>query len=49
MLIVARIDLLSANPLENTGNTKKIEGVMLRTLWLPGEYVEQELMTLEKK
>jgi imidazolonepropionase-like amidohydrolase len=41
--------LLSANPLENIDNTKKIEGVMLRNLWLPKEYIVTELKKLEKK
>jgi imidazolonepropionase-like amidohydrolase len=45
----ADLVLLSANPLENIDNTKKIEGVMLRNLWLPKEYIVAELKKLEKK
>src|SRR5688500_11356366 len=41
--------LLSANPLENIDNTKKIEGVMLRNLWMSKEYIVAELKKLEKK
>ena len=45
----AGLVLLSANPLENIDNTKKIEEVMLRNLWLPKEYIVAELKKLEKK
>lgn len=45
----ADLILLSANPLEDINNTKMIEGVMLRNLWLPKAYIEQELKKLEKK
>ncbi len=40
--------LLSANPLTDIHNTKKIEGVMLGNLWLSKEYIAAELKRLEK-
>jgi imidazolonepropionase-like amidohydrolase len=46
---VSDLILLSGNPLEDINNSKKIEGVMLRNMWLPKEYIEQELKKLEKK
>lgn len=46
---VADLILLSANPLDDISNSKKIEGVMLRNLWLPKDYIESELKKLEKK
>jgi imidazolonepropionase-like amidohydrolase len=39
----ADLVLLSANPLEDIANTKKIEGVMVRGRWLSGEDIQQRL------
>jgi imidazolonepropionase-like amidohydrolase len=41
--------LLNGNPLENIANSKSIEGVMLKNMWLPKDYIEAELKKLEKK
>lgn len=46
---VSDLVLLSANPLLDINNSKKIEGVMLGNIWLPKDYIEQELKKLEKK
>ena len=46
---VADLVLVGGNPLENINNSKNIEGVMLRNLWLSKEYIGQELKKLEKK
>jgi imidazolonepropionase-like amidohydrolase len=39
----ADLVLLNANPLENIGNTKRIEGVMHRGQWLTAEAIQQQL------
>lgn len=41
--------LLSANPLTDINNSKKIEGVMLGNLWLSKGWIEKELKKLEKQ
>jgi imidazolonepropionase-like amidohydrolase len=46
---VSDLVLLNGNPLQNIEQSKNIEGVMLENLWLPGEYIQQELKKLEKK
>jgi imidazolonepropionase-like amidohydrolase len=46
---VSDLVLLSGNPLEDISNSKKIEGVMLRNMWLPKDYIDQELKKLEKR
>ncbi len=45
----ADLVLLSANPLEDIGNTKKIEGVMVRGRWLADESIQQRLDQFAKK
>jgi imidazolonepropionase-like amidohydrolase len=45
---VSDLILLDGNPLQNIENSKKIEGVMLRNLWLPKDYINSELKKLEK-
>ncbi|MGV3601528.1 MAG: amidohydrolase family protein [Dyadobacter fermentans] len=45
---VSDLVLLAANPLENIGNTKTIEGVMIGTRWLPKSFLDSELKKLEK-
>ncbi len=45
---VSDLILLNGNPLENINNTKNIEGVMLRNLWFPKDYIQAELKKLEK-
>ncbi len=39
----ADLVLLSANPLEDINNTKQIEGVMVRGLWLTDEAIRAQL------
>jgi imidazolonepropionase-like amidohydrolase len=46
---VSDLVLLAANPLENIGHTKQIEGVMIGTRWLPKSYLDSELKKLEKQ
>lgn len=41
--------LLAGNPLDNIGNTKKIEGVMIGEKWLSKQYIANELKKIEKK
>jgi imidazolonepropionase-like amidohydrolase len=45
---VSDLVLLAANPLENIGNTKTIEGVMIGTKWLPKSFLDSELKKIEK-
>lgn len=45
----ADLVLLSANPLEDINNTKRIEGVMVRGQWLAGEAIQQRLDQIAKK
>jgi imidazolonepropionase-like amidohydrolase len=45
---VADLLLLSANPLTNISNTKKIEGVMAGTAWFSKADIKRELKNLEK-
>ncbi|CAN5427632.1 amidohydrolase family protein [soil metagenome] len=45
---VSDLVLLNGNPLQNIDESKNIEGVMLGNLWLPHNYVQQELKKLEK-
>lgn len=45
---VSELVLLAANPLENIGNTKTIEGVMIGTKWLPKSFLDSELKKIEK-
>ncbi|MNY69398.1 hypothetical protein D3C86_2073330 [compost metagenome] len=46
---VSDLVLLAANPLENIGHTKQIEGVMIGTRWLSKSYLDSELKKLEKQ
>ena len=45
----ADLVLLSANPLENINNTKKIEGVMVRGQWLTDDAIQKRLDQLAKE
>ncbi len=45
----ADLVLLSANPLEDINNTKRIEGVMVRGRWLSGEPIRQSLEQFAEK
>lgn len=45
----ADLVLLSANPLEDVNNTKKIEGVMVGGRWLAGEAIQQRLDQFAKQ
>src|SRR5690606_31857808 len=45
---VADLVLLSANPLEDISNSKKIEGVMAGNNWLSKTYIDKTLKSLEK-
>jgi imidazolonepropionase-like amidohydrolase len=47
--VVADLVLLRGNPLTNINETKNIEGVMLRNLWLSKKWIEKELKKLEEK
>ncbi|NIJ53740.1 amidohydrolase family protein [Dyadobacter arcticus] len=46
---VSDLVLLNGNPLEDIGQTKNIEGVMIGTKWLPKTYLQSELKKLEKR
>lgn len=46
---VSDLVLLAANPLEDINHTKRIEGVMIGTKWLPKSYLDAELKKLEKQ
>lgn len=46
---VSDLVLLSGNPLQDIGQTKNIEGVMVGSRWLPKAYIDQQLKKLEKK
>ncbi len=45
----ADLVLLSANPLEDVSNTKKIEGVMVRGQWLTDEAIQTRLDEFAKE
>nr|WP_295925259.1 amidohydrolase family protein [uncultured Dyadobacter sp.] len=46
---VSDLVLLSSNPLEDINHTKRIEGVMIGTKWLPKSFLDAELKRLEKQ
>jgi len=46
---VSDLLLLNGNPLEDIGQSRNIQGVMLGHLWLSPEYINTELKKLEKK
>jgi imidazolonepropionase-like amidohydrolase len=46
---VSDLVLLTANPLQDIGNTSQIEGVMLGNRWLPKEFIDSELKKLVKQ
>lgn len=46
---VSDLVLLSSNPLEDINHTKRIEGVMIGTQWLPKSFLDAELKKLEKQ
>ncbi len=46
---VSDLVLLAGNPLEDIGQTRNIEGVMIGTRWLPADYIRAELRKIEKK
>ncbi len=45
---VADLILIGGNPLTDIANTRKIEGVVLHGQWLSKEYIDSELVKLEK-
>ncbi|GAB3997609.1 amidohydrolase family protein [Spirosoma daeguense] len=45
---VSDLVLLNGNPLNDIGQTRNIEGVMIGTNWLPKAYIHAELKKLEK-
>jgi imidazolonepropionase-like amidohydrolase len=47
--VISDLILLNGNPLEDIGQTKKIEGVMLGSKYLPKEFITNELKKLEKR
>jgi imidazolonepropionase-like amidohydrolase len=45
----ADLVLLEGNPLQNIGQTRRIEGVLSNGSWLPKTYIQSELKKLEKR
>jgi hypothetical protein len=45
---VSDLVLLNGNPLKDISQTRNIAGVMLRNLWMPDAFIEQELKKYEK-